>query len=273
MTRNVRRERVCRSPQQTRFLSCRHSTSHGCSGRNQAMASRSCSGCSTPSNSLRGSPERQPAKRLISNPVEQSVYKSGFAIPPNKTYLSAKLLYASIFLAVVLLGFLVPNSRWYVINPNSQFSETGSPIGIVDEHAYYASATGLINFQRNVAIPNSDHAQEGLRARQNHDKVAKSEAIGYFGYEAGPQVHVLDDWALGDPLLARLPLSSAVLSSHWRIGHFRRDIPPGYLETLEKGSPGADDGTHYLQYPGRHHQRSGADSSTDCFLPPPGIVS
>src|SRR6266481_4159172 len=92
---------------------------------------------------------------------------------------SAKLLYAGIFLAVVLLGFLVPNSRWYVINPSSQFSRAKTPSGIVDEHDYYASATDLIDFQRNVYIPNSDLTQKGLRAQQNHDKVAEYFAVGY----------------------------------------------------------------------------------------------
>ncbi len=156
---------------------------------------------------------------------------------------SAKLLYAGIFLTVVLLGFLVPNSRWYVINPSSQFSRAKTPSGIVDEHDYYASATDLIDFQRNVYIPNSDLTQKGLRAQQNHDKVAEYFAVGYFGYEAGPHVHMLDDMALGDPLLARLPLSPAELSGDWRIGHFSRAIPPGYLETLETG-------TNMIQDPG-----------------------
>src|SRR5438132_8467166 len=73
---------------------------------------------------------------------------------------SAKLLYVGIFLVVVLLGFLVPNSRWYVINPSSQFSRARTPSGIVDEHDYYASATGLINFQRHVYIPNSGLTQK-----------------------------------------------------------------------------------------------------------------
>ena len=67
-------------------------------------------------------------------------------------------------------------------------------------------------------------------------------AIGYFGYAAGPQVHVLDDLALADPLLARLPLSPTELN-HWRIGHFLRDIPPGYEKTLETG-------TNMIQDPG-----------------------
>src|SRR5207248_80528 len=103
------------------------------------------------------------------------------------------------------------------------------------EYDYYSSASGLINFQRNVVMPNSVLTQVGLHVQQIHEKVAVFNALGYFGYAAGPQVHVLDNLAVGDPLLARLPLSPAELS-HWRIGHFQRDIPPGYLETLETGT-------------------------------------
>ncbi|HEY5284253.1 MAG TPA: hypothetical protein VIM14_15790, partial [Polyangia bacterium] len=35
-----------------------------------------------------------------------------------------------------------------------------------------------------------------------------------------------------DPLLARLPAADL---HHWRIGHLTRDVPAGYLETLEQG--------------------------------------
>ncbi|HEU0000303.1 MAG TPA: hypothetical protein VFQ36_05360 [Ktedonobacteraceae bacterium] len=155
---------------------------------------------------------------------------------------SAKLLYAGIFLAVLLPGFLVPNSRWYVINPSAQFSDPRDPSGIIDEYDYYANAAALINFQRNVVMPNSPLTRAGLHEQQIHDKVVVFNAIGYFGYQVGPSVYVLDNLALGDPLLARLPLSPVELTK-WRIGHFHRDIPPGYLETLETG-------TNMIQDPG-----------------------
>jgi arabinofuranosyltransferase len=147
---------------------------------------------------------------------------------------SSKLIYAGMFLAAVLLGFLVPNSRWYVINPSAQFTDITAPSGLMDEHYYYASASDLLNFRRDVVMPNSPLTQAGLHVQQMHEKVVVFDAIGYFGYAAGPQVHVLDDLALGDPLLARLPLSPNELNK-WRIGHFLRDIPAGYVKTLETG--------------------------------------
>jgi arabinofuranosyltransferase len=41
-------------------------------------------------------------------------------------------------------------------------------------------------------------------------------------------VHIVDPYALSDPLLSRLP---AIPGS--RTGHYRRDIPAGYVESLE----------------------------------------
>ncbi|MBV9613963.1 MAG: hypothetical protein JO031_00735, partial [Ktedonobacteraceae bacterium] len=145
---------------------------------------------------------------------------------------SAKTLWATIFIVVIFLGFFVPNSRWYVINTSNIRAEDAR--GVADEHAYYAKATGLINFQRNVSMPNSVEAQYGLQVKLDNEQVAAFNAIGYFGYEAGPHVHVLDNLALGDPLLARLPMDPQKLQD-WRIGHFYRTIPPGYLQTLDTG--------------------------------------
>ena len=54
--------------------------------------------------------------------------------------------------------------------------------------------------------------------------------VGLFGYFAGPEVHVVDTLGLGDPLLARLPAQPK-----WRAGHFQREIPDGYLKTIETG--------------------------------------
>lgn len=49
------------------------------------------------------------------------------------------------------------------------------------------------------------------------------------GYKKGPNVYVIDNYALADPLLAHLP------AVEWEIGHFRREIPEGYVETLQSG--------------------------------------
>jgi arabinofuranosyltransferase len=56
--------------------------------------------------------------------------------------------------------------------------------------------------------------------------------LGYFGYYAWPELHIIDPHALADPLLARLP---ALRRIEWRAGHFARAMPPGYLETRRTG--------------------------------------
>jgi arabinofuranosyltransferase len=55
-------------------------------------------------------------------------------------------------------------------------------------------------------------------------------AVGFLGYFAGPQVHIVDHLGLGDPLLARRPARP-----EWRIGHYFRDLPVGYVHTLRSG--------------------------------------
>ena len=52
---------------------------------------------------------------------------------------------------------------------------------------------------------------------------------GYFGYYVGPRVCIIDLLALSDPLLARLEIPD---EDHWRIGHFRRVLPKGYVESV-----------------------------------------
>lgn len=57
--------------------------------------------------------------------------------------------------------------------------------------------------------------------------------IGMIGYYAGPKIHIIDELGLADPLLARLP---AKTEQNFFAGHFRRDIPKGYLFALRQGS-------------------------------------
>ncbi len=56
--------------------------------------------------------------------------------------------------------------------------------------------------------------------------------IGAFGLHTGPNVHIIDRYALSEPFLARLPLNK---NYGWRIGHYLRGLPIGYLKTLAEG--------------------------------------
>jgi arabinofuranosyltransferase len=83
-----------------------------------------------------------------------------------------------------------------------------------------------------VTVASHPWALDGLDARQRQVPFALRGDIGYFGFYAGPQVHIVDVWGLADPLIARLPARTDV---PWRVGHFTRTIPVGYPETLTTG--------------------------------------
>ena len=57
--------------------------------------------------------------------------------------------------------------------------------------------------------------------------------LGMEATNAGPYVYFIDTCALANPLLSKIPFNS--LPGNWRIGHFNREIPSGYKQTLETG--------------------------------------
>ncbi len=137
------------------------------------------------------------------------------------------------FALMLLGGILYPTSpvwgdRFY--SCGQAYSRT---TGIDDERSCYFQQTGLVRQARGQGVmPNHLWITEGLKARSNALKVQLMRGVGFFGFAAGPETYVVDLYALGDPLLARLPVPR---EKPWRIGHFERLIPAGYLETLASG--------------------------------------
>lgn len=106
--------------------------------------------------------------------------------------------------------------------------------GVVCERQRYYAASGLLRYLEMKTPPPIWPDRES--ARDGHDlglqttnTVVVGGTIGFMGYFAGPRVHIVDECALADPLLARLP---ARPNPDWRIGHFDRSIPSGYQESL-----------------------------------------
>jgi len=116
-------------------------------------------------------------------------------------------------------GADVPPERWI------------NPYGIADERAYYYPHTGLLMALERAGLPDHEWAMAGRAARLKGPAIVQDMAIGFLGYFAGPRVHVVDQLGLADPLLARLPPADP----DWRIGHFLRMVPDGYVETLTGG--------------------------------------
>jgi arabinofuranosyltransferase len=118
----------------------------------------------------------------------------------------------------------------YGVHPRGDAMVDGR--GVADERGYYYPFTGLLRVIGQDQIPNHHWALDGRRARLSGPRVVQRTAVGFFACLAGPEVHVVDPYALTDPLLARLPLDR---SQGWRVGHYPRALPKGYLETLRSG--------------------------------------
>lgn len=136
--------------------------------------------------------------------------------------------------AVVLLGlFATPPS--FIVNLNQpRFTERDLQTGINDERAYYYPISGLLHYRPGRDIPFSGEGwvEHGKALRTSGKAVVDEKNVGYIGYFAGPRVHIVDLYALCDPLLARLPTH---WSDGWRIGHYERTPPDGYIQTLRTG--------------------------------------
>jgi hypothetical protein len=138
------------------------------------------------------------------------------------------------FALVLILGLFGPNSPVLTTPESRAEFDPGSWIssyGISDEGANYYPNTGLVVALQGVDLPDHDWALEGRAARQGGPTVVERGSVGFFGYFAGPQVYVIDLLGLTNPLLARLPPASR----NWRVGHFGRTVPDGYVETLTCG--------------------------------------
>ena len=139
-----------------------------------------------------------------------------------------------VLVMVLLVSLYSPHSQ-YLLDLGHPLSQQVSVIdnkGIADERAYYHAASGLVNISRHQELPYHAWVLEGRKAREKGADVVTRENIGLFGYYAGPEVHIVDIWALADPLLTRLPM----VQQDWRIGHFQREIPGGYIPTLQSGT-------------------------------------
>jgi len=100
-----------------------------------------------------------------------------------------------------------------------------------DERRMYYDTTGLMQQRGARPVPSHIWAIEGEALRTAGRPVVVEDSVGFRGYFAGPGVHIVDRFALCDPLLARLRPAPG-----GRIGHFTREVPDGYLQTLSSGT-------------------------------------
>lgn len=136
-----------------------------------------------------------------------------------------------IFVVVAFLGAMAHTASF--LPPLTRDDYIENLTGVSDEQAYYYGGTGLLMWGSTSDLPRSSWVDEGSQLKENEQKVFVGKGIGFLGYYAGPSVHVIDYFALSDPLISHLPVMS---KRQFLIGHFRRPIPKGYIETLESGT-------------------------------------
>jgi arabinofuranosyltransferase len=132
---------------------------------------------------------------------------------------------AAIFVVVGAASLQVPllsNSRF----DDAQVKRTG----IVDERAIYFKSQSIVAATR-VTFLDPDWPSDG-QVPARFQVMRTCGLMGGTGLGWGPGTHLLDECALADPLLARLP---AVFNDEWRTGHYRRMVPDGYEDSLTRG--------------------------------------
>jgi arabinofuranosyltransferase len=135
--------------------------------------------------------------------------------------------------ALLALGFAAPDPSF--LSGLRREIAHGAVIdsnGIADERRYYEPFTGLSSYAVHGGVPANEWTLEGERARRDQVRFALMSYVGFYGYAAGPGVHVVDQHGLAEPFLARIP---PPYRPDWRIGHVWRELPEGYWETLRTG--------------------------------------
>lgn len=115
------------------------------------------------------------------------------------------------------------------------------PNGIADERRVQHHLYSVTNFLAHKPTYLTNPVR-GMKGDPRVEEMCHAAA----GIRDGIALHIIDICGLADPLLSRLP---ARQDREWRIGHFERDIPSGYLESIQtRQNVIADEATrHYYE--------------------------
>jgi len=102
--------------------------------------------------------------------------------------------------------------------------------GVGDERAFYVGNSALMRMRRGGDIPNDERKKQGQAIAANQVWSTGSQ-LGVLSFFAPPTAIILDGYGLTDALIARLP---ALDKKNWRVGHFWRDVPAGYGESISQ---------------------------------------
>jgi arabinofuranosyltransferase len=132
---------------------------------------------------------------------------------------------------LAVLAVAVVASPHLPIRSNSSFNAAEPLNGIVDERGVYFQGWSLLKADR-LAFAQPEWPRWDGNSKPEY-VLNTCGLMGADGLSWGPRTYMLDECALADPLLARLP---AVWNVEWRPGHYRRMIPDGYRESVTRDS-------------------------------------
>ena len=167
--------------------------------------------------------------RFLTFPLFAAVLILSRAVPFER---ARALTAASLLAAVGLTSAQIPllsDSRVERTNATMDPRVSGG-YGIVDERAFYFQRWSLLLANRQSFPP--PEWPSGATQPVPTSVETTCGGLGRLGLQ-GPLTHLLDECALADPLIARLP---AIFKPEWRAGHFERMKPEGYRESLELGA-------------------------------------
>ena len=105
--------------------------------------------------------------------------------------------------------------------------------GVRDERGHTHQVSNILMYAPFRPLPDHVWVREATSFRNGPEKVTVQGSIGMWGLYAGPSKFIVDRNALSDPLLARLPVSPRLYFEFYA-GHYFRDIPEGYLESVAR---------------------------------------
>lgn len=169
--------------------------------------------------------------RFFSYAYLVSVILLSFIFSKHYSLKSAVICFAMIFIYLIFYPHTPANSFFDYENYKVEN-------GIADERGYYFRELSLYKYllfrgadQNEQIFPNHSWVKAGDNFRNSSNQVIVNRNIGVFGYYSGTEKTIIDPLALSDPLLARMPVTG-----WWRIGHFLREIPDGYISSIKNGN-------------------------------------
>ena len=128
----------------------------------------------------------------------------------------SKKILGALFFSLAILGIYLNYPSFMGKQQNAI-----STNGVADERSYYFG-----NLQSMQKLLQNYSWKPAPRVSNMHIDCG---LLGILSIQLGPSMHIADECALADPLLARLPI---IPLGGWRIGHYNRKIPLRYEESL-----------------------------------------